>query len=144
MSKIKNPIMIYAAVWALCVLSYWLFAFCYDGWSWFDTYNLMTFYIILPIATLMSAFFTEMKHEIGLWRLAIIAGHSIMYAAAEWATFALSTAVGMSKIGSPTWFAFIPGLFLSAVGFIFGLAVHVLKKPTVTENMPDTNIDKSV
>lgn len=145
MSKIKNPIMIYAAVWALCVLSYWLFAFGSDSrWSWFDTYNLMAFYIILPLATLTSAFFTEIKHEIGLWRLAVIAGHGIMYAAAEWATFALSTAVGMSKIGSPTWFAFIPGLFLSAIGFILGLAVHVLKKPTGTKSMSDTNTDKSV
>ena len=143
-NKIKNPIIIYTAVWVLCVLLYWLFAFGYDGWSWFDTYNLMTFYIILPLATLTSAFFTEMKRDLGEWRLVVIAGHSIMYAAAEWATYALSTAVGMTKIGSPTWFAFIPGLFLSTVGFILWHAAHVFKKHTVTENSPDKNVNKSV
>lgn len=121
--------MIYAAVWTLCVLLYWLFAFGSNhSWSWFDTYNLMTFYIILPLTTLATAFFIELKHEIGAWRCAVIAVHGIMYAAAEWATFALSTAVGMTKIASPTWFAFIPGMFLSAFGFIWGLTVHVFKK----------------
>ena len=123
----KNPLIISAAVWVLCVLTYWLFAFGYDRWSWFDTYNLMTFYIILPLTTLATSFFIELKHEIGAWRCAVIAGHGIMYATAEWATFPLSTAIGLSHIGSPTWFAFIPGMFLSAFGFILGLMVHVFK-----------------
>ena len=112
---------IYMAVWSLCVLWFW---FGMSGGGWIMAYTILSFGVILPVTTLVISFRLEWKQNLGVWRWVSMGFFSVMYVAALWATFVLSTSLGVANIASPSLYTFLPGLCLSAVGIALGWLVR--------------------
>lgn len=112
---------IYLAVWTACVLWFWLGM---GGGGWIMAYTILTFGTILPVATLVTSFRLERKQDLGLWRWAVIGGFGMMYMGALWATFTLSTVLGIANIAPPSPLYTIAGLIPSAAGIALGWLVR--------------------
>lgn len=119
--KWKQSILAYIAVWTACVLWFWLGM---GGGGWIMAYTILSFGVILPIATLVTAFRLEWKQALGSWRWCVMGFFGIMYLAALWATFALSTYLGATNISAPPLYTFLIGLCPGAVGIALGWAVR--------------------
>jgi len=117
----KLSISAYLAVWAACVLWFWLGR---DGGGWIMAYTILSFGVILPITALMGAFRLEWKQELGRWRWAAMGFFSVMYVAALWATFVLSTHLEMANISTPPLYTFLIGLCPAAAGIALGWLVR--------------------
>lgn len=122
--KWKQSIIIYMVVWGACILWFWLGR---TGGGWIMAYTILSFGVILPVITLVAAFLLEWKQNLGYWRWAAMGFFSIMYVAALWATFVLSTALGVAKIGTQPLYGFLVSLCLSAVGIALGWLVRSRK-----------------
>lgn len=120
----KLSIWIYMAVWIICVLWFWLGM---SGGGWIMAYTILSFFVILPITTLVIAFRLEWKQNLGIWRWVSMGFFSIMYAAAMWATFVLSTFIGAANIAPPSLYILLVGLCLSAIGIALGWLVRSRK-----------------
>lgn len=124
LSNWKLSILIYMAVWIACVLWFWLDI---GGGGWIMAYTILSFGALLPITTLVIAFRLEWQQNLGIWRWAAMGFFSIMYVAAMWATFVLSTFLGAANIAAPSLFALLVGLCLSAIGITLGWLVRSKK-----------------
>lgn len=120
----KLSIIIYMAVWAACVLWFWLGM---SGGGWIMAYTILSFFVILPVMTLVTAFLLEWKQNLGYWRWIAMVFFSIMYVAALCATFVLSTFIGAANIASPSLYTLLVGLCLSAIGITLGWLVRTRK-----------------
>lgn len=120
-SKWKWNILAYMAVWCACVLWFWLGM---DGGGWIMAYTILSFGVILPITTLAVSFRLEWKQNLGYWRWGAMGFFGVMYMAALWATFVLSTRLGTANISAPPLYTFLIGLCPSAIGITFGWAVR--------------------
>ncbi len=124
MSEWKRSILLYMVVWTACVLCFW---FSMDGGEWIMAYTILSFGVCLPITTLIIAFRLEWKQDLGIWRWAAMGFLSIMYVAAVWATFALSTFLGAANIASPFFSTLLVGFCSSAIGMSLGWLVRSQK-----------------
>lgn len=122
--KWKRSIIIYMAVWAACILWFWLGM---SGGGWIMAYTILSFFVILPVMTLVTAFLLEWKQNLGYWRWIAMVFFSIMYVAALWATFALSTFIGAANIATPSLYTLLVGLCTSAIGITLGWLVRTRK-----------------
>lgn len=122
--KWKRSIMIYIAVWTVCVLWFWLGM---SGGGWIMAYTILSFFVILPVVTLVTAFMLEWKQNLGYWRWIAMGFFSIMYVAALCATFVLSTFIGVANIAAPSLYTLLVGLCLSAIGITLGWLVRTKK-----------------
>jgi len=125
-SKWKQSILICIAVWAACVLWFWLGM---GGGGWIMAYTILSFGVILPITTLVIAFRLEWKQDLSYWRWGAMGFFSLMYAAALWATFVLSTYLRVAKISTPPLYTFLIGLCPGAIGIALGRMVRSRKMP---------------
>lgn len=117
----KLSILIYMAVWTTCVLWFWLGM---GGGGWIMAYTILSFGVLLPITTLVTAFSLEWKQDLGIWRWAAMGFFSIMYAAALWATFVLSTFLRVANIAPPSLYILLVGFCPSAIGTTLGWLVR--------------------
>lgn len=122
--KWKQSIIVYMSVWVVCILWFWLGL---TGGGWIMAYTILSFGVLLPVMTLVSAFLLEWRQNLGYWRWAAMGFFSIMYTAALWATFVLSTSLGVANIVTPPLYAFLAGLCPSAVGITLGWLVRSRK-----------------
>lgn len=90
-------------------------------------YTILSFFVILPVMTLVTAFLLEWKQNLGYWRWIAMVFFSIMYVAALCATFVLSTFIGAANIASPSLYTLLVGLCLSAIGITLGWLVRTRK-----------------
>lgn len=120
----KFSVTIYAAVWAACILWFWLGR---SGGGWIMAYTILAFGVMLPVITLVAAFLLEWGQNLRIWRWAAMAAFGVMYLAALWATFALATFLGAANIGAPSPYAFLAGFCPAAVGIAAGWMVRVKK-----------------
>lgn len=120
-SKWKQSILAYAAVWTACVLWFWLGM---GGGGWIMAYTILSFGVILPVTTLVTAFRLEWKQDLGCWRWCAMGFFGVMYAAALWATFVLSTYLRVANISAPSPGAFLIGLCPGALGIALGWMVR--------------------
>lgn len=128
--KTVPSIIIYIAVWISCVLWFWLGM---SGGGWVMSYALLSFGVILPVTTLVASFRIEQKQNLGHWRWVAMGFFSLMYVAALWATFALSSFLQAVNITFPSPLTFIIGLCSSAIGIGFGWLVRNKK---ISLNVP--------
>ncbi len=117
----RRTILIYMAVWLACVLWFWLGR---GGGGWIMAYTILTFGLILPVTALVSAFTLEWRQNLGFWRWPAMGFFGVMYAAALWATFALSTLLNMTKIAAPSLYTVLAGLCPGAAGLALGWLVR--------------------
>lgn len=117
----KLSILIYMAVWIACVLWFWLGM---GGGGWIMAYTILSFGVLLPITTLVIAFHLEWQQDLGIWRWAAMGFFSIMYVAAMWATFVLSTFFGVANIATPSLYVLLIGFCPSAIGITLGWLVR--------------------
>ncbi|MBD5085096.1 MAG: hypothetical protein HDT33_08625 [Clostridiales bacterium] len=122
--KAIPSMIIYMAVWAACVLWFWLGK---SGGGWIMAYSILSFGVILPITTLVIAFRLEWKQDLGYWRWAAIGFFGIMYMAALWATIVLGTFLGAANISTPSLLMSLAGLCPSAIGIAIGWFVRSRK-----------------
>jgi len=87
-------------------------------------YTLLAFLVLLPFATLVTSFLLELRQDLGLWRLLVIVGYSILYTAAIYATFVLSTWLEVTNLAPPSPATLLMGLVLSVVGLALGWMVR--------------------
>lgn len=120
----KLSLLIYIAVWITCVLWFWLGR---SGGEWIMAYTILSFWVILPITTLVTAFRLEWKQNLGIWRWAAMGFFSIMYTAAFWATFVLSTFLRIANIAPPSLLTVLVGFCPSAIGIALGWLVRSKK-----------------
>jgi len=123
-SNWKRNILAYTAVWAACVLWFWLGM---GGGGWIMAYTILSFGVILPITTLVIAFRLEWKQNLGYWRWGAMGFFGLMYVAALWATFVLSTYLRVANISTPPLYTFLIGLCPSAIGIALGWMVRSRK-----------------
>lgn len=86
-------------------------------------YTILSFGVILPITTLVIAFRLEWKQDLGIWRWTAMGFFSIMYIAALWATFVLSTFLGVANIALLSLYTLLVGFCPSAIGIALGWLV---------------------
>jgi len=122
--KWKQSMLAYIAVWAACVLWFWL---SMGGGGWIMVYTILSFGVILPITTLVIAFRLEWNQDLGYWRWGAIGFFSLMYVAAQWATFVLSTYLRVANISTPPPYTFLIGLCPGAIGIALGWMVRSRK-----------------
>lgn len=128
----KLGLLIYMTVWVVCVLWFWLQLVVnkFSANSWFDTYNLIAFWLILPVVAFVTSFSLERKQGLGLWRVVAVMFFGVMYLVAVYATFTLATFFKILNIGSPAWYELLGGSIPSAVGIVAGCAMRNRKNQT--------------
>jgi len=97
------------------------------GGGWIMAYTILSFGVILPITTLVTAFRLEWKQDLGHWRWGAMGFFGLMYAAALWATFVLSTYLGVANISAPPLYTLLIGLCPGAIGIALGWMVRSRK-----------------
>lgn len=128
--QLIRPILSYLIIWLACVLWFWLGM---GGGGWIMAYTILSFSLILPITTLIIAFRLERRQDLRVWRWIALAFFSIMYMAALWATFVLSTFLKVTNISTPAPISFLFGLCPGIVGIALGWMVRTRK---VTAKIP--------
>lgn len=120
-SKQKACAMAYLSVWAVCVLWFWLGR---GGGGWIMAYTILAFGFLLPVSALTASFLLEREQNLGLWRWAVMGLSGLLYMAALWATFSLSTLLSLTKLAAPSPYYFLGGLCPSAIGIALGWAAR--------------------
>ena len=111
----------YLSVWALCVL--W-FGLGRSGGGWIMSYTILAFWFLLPVTTLITSFLLERGQDLGLRRWAAMGLFGLMYTAALWATFSLSTLLSHTRLDFPSPYYLLAGLCPSAIGIALGWAAR--------------------
>lgn len=122
--------MAYLSVWTLCVLWFWLGR---SGGGWIMSYTILAFWFLLPVTTLITSFLLERGQDLGLRRWAAMGLFGLMYTAAIWATFSLSTLLSHARLEFPSPYYLLAGLCPSAIGIALG---WVARKWNVSPRVP--------
>jgi len=110
------PLIVYSAIWILSVAFFWIFVHG-DALA----YGLGVFFLILPLAALVSSLLMGLRKAWGkrtwLFPLVPAAGHLL----ADYFTFKLANNLSQHKINTPDWTLLLPGLICGVAGTILGL-----------------------
>ncbi len=117
-------VLTYLVIWVLLLLLFWFM----DPGDAFG-YGLLTFWLVLPLATLVLSFLIGKDESWGQWRWAMLFFFGVMYLAMEYGTFTLANVLSAQQphvYPLPNWAAFFPGALCSAAGLALGSLVRVL------------------
>ena len=115
---LSTAIIVYLLLWLACILWFWL-SIPMSGGGIF-AYTLVVYYLTLPGAAAIVCALAGWRVELGRIRwLAPLAG-ALLYVAALWLTFSLSTLLGTANIAPVGLAAFLTGLVPGVVGFVCG------------------------
>lgn len=114
----------YLAIWALSIITFWL------GGESQDTigYTLTTFYLVLPITTLVISVFIGKDESWGNYKWLMPLFFGFMYMLAAYCTFSLANMVSFDKFNMPEIEDVLPGLIFSAIGLVTGFAIRKFSK----------------
>lgn len=120
----KNRIItigIYLVAWVLLIVLFWLGKGALQG----DPigYSLLAFYIILPVVTIVTAFFIGKDRMWGHSKWFMLIFYGIMYMLAEYATFSLSNMLfnEYSHFNVPEFGMIFAGAAMAALGIVIGI-----------------------
>ena len=112
---------IYLVAWVLLIVLFWLGKGALQG----DPmgYSLLAFYIILPVVTIVTAFFIGKDRMWGHSKWFMLIFYGIMYMLAEYATFSLSNMLHneYSNFNLPEFGMFFAGAAMAALGIVVGI-----------------------
>ncbi len=125
---------IYAIVWLLGLAFYWISrATGTLGGGMIMGYVTLVLYVALPLASLVSSALIGRAGDLAWWRLLVPLVSAVLYWLFTVATFALSTACGLTNIASADAFALVFGLVFSAIGLAVGWAFEGFRKSRCAE-----------
>lgn len=126
--KLSKLILIlsYLVIWAFEIIVFWL-----GGDLDAMGYALVTFYLVLPLSTIIISIFIG-KDEIWAnykWFMLLFFG--FMYMLASYATFSLENMVSFEKLHAPEITEMLPGILCSAFGMLIGHLAGLRKRHSV-------------
>lgn len=107
--NIKKFFLIYLVIWLLLILFFWIFSI-EDGFG----YNLIAFYIVLPVITFTLSVFIGKEDNNFKYILPFVFG--FMYMFAEYLTFSLANMISFSKVNIPEFSMIFIGTIISFIG----------------------------
>lgn len=115
---------IYLVAWVLLIVLFWLG----EGGALTGNemgYSLLAFYIILPVVTVVTAFFIGKDQMWGVSKWFMVIFYGIMYMLSEYATFSLSNMIynEYSHFNLPEFGMFFAGAIMAAIGIAVGMLV---------------------
>ncbi len=120
------PPLLFLGVWAVAIAVFWCFGSSRDAMG----YAILFFYLVLPVAILLTSFFIGLSPTFGHARYLMPLCYGVLYLLLEYATFNLANIVANGKISSwntPAWTLLLAGIILSAVGIGLGMLVRLRK-----------------
>ncbi len=105
----------YLVIWALCIVVFWL-----GGRGDAMGYSLVVLYLVLPVSTLIIAFFIGKDSKWGGSKWLMLLFFGFMYMLVPYATFSLSNMISFAHFNLPEIAAMLPGMALSAAGMAAG------------------------
>lgn len=113
---------IYLVAWVLLIVLFWLG----EGGALTGNemgYSFLTFYLILPVVTIVTAFFIGKDRMWGPSKWFMLIFYGIMYMLAEYATFSLSNMLHneYSNFNLPEFGMFFAGAAMAALGIVVGI-----------------------
>ena len=88
-------------------------------------YVILTLYIALPIAGIVSAFLIGRVADLGWWRLIALIAIAVLYVLHTVATFSFSNALGFTSIAPADLAVFMYRLIPAAIGLAVGWVVSL-------------------
>ena len=116
-------ISVYMGVWALLMILFWCFTPADAGIG----YSLLTFYLLLPVVTVVLSFLIGKDESWGRFRWGMIAFFAVMYLLMDYGTFSLANNLTFGKVNVPDFETLIPGAVCSAVGMAAGLIANLMQ-----------------
>ncbi len=128
-TRISRLILIlsYFAVWLVAVLSFWLF-----GREDVIGYTIMALYIILPVATFVTALLIGKNDYYGKWKWFSALLFGIMYMLAGSATFDAANTIAFHKINMPEFIMIPIDASVAMFGLVIGFGIYKLKSKKET------------
>ena len=117
------PILIYTAIWAMCILSFWILKGNLDA----AVYSIFVFWGILPITSFIISIIIGKDDFKILTKLGTIVLMGIMYMVCEYLTFSLLNMVTFDKINELDFSALFMGIGFSAIGMGIGCLAKFIK-----------------
>lgn len=124
---VKRAAIAYAAVWIVCVVSYWVQLFSGAG-SWIFGYTLCWMYVLLPLAAFAACAYVGWHQEAAAFPWVFILILTGAYVLAPIVTFGLSTALGLANIASGDFWLLFMGFVPGALGCICGQGARAIFK----------------
>lgn len=122
--KRLNPIISYLIVWLVMVVIFWV------GGSLDPLgFSIVSFYIVLPITTLIISFLVGKDKGRSNMKWLLTTFFGVMYMLANYTTFNLANMMWFRKFNYPDWDMILPGLIISAIGMAVGF-IYSRKKLT--------------
>ena len=118
----------YLIVWFLLIFLFW-FTDMAEG-SNVTGYALLAFYVILPVATLITSFLIGKDRLWGMSKWFMVIFYGVMYMLSEYVTFSLANMkyYNFSKINAPAFEMLIGGAVMAAVGIGLGMLFSKIRK----------------
>ena len=123
-------ICIYLGIWALSILTFWLFTGEQDGIG----YSLMVLYCIIPITTFILSFIIGKDKSWDFARYFMPIFFGVMYMLVEYATFSLANMTSFSKFNLPEFSMIVSGAVISYIGILFVLVANRIKNKKGVKN----------
>ncbi len=117
-------ILAYLVIWSLLLILFWWGMDPGDAFA----YGLVTFWVVLPITTLVLSFLIGKDGSWAHWKWAMLLFFGLMYLAADYGTFSLANTLSTGQLHQPEWAAFFPGALCSAAGLALGTLFRVLSQ----------------
>ena len=111
------PVLAYLVVWALLLALFWFGSAPDDAMG----YALIAFYVVLPVATLVTSALVGVDPTWGRLRWLVIPAFGVMFMLATYCTFDLANALAFDKVNLPNPGELIPGLVMAAIGYGLGV-----------------------
>ena len=116
------PLLMFLVIWAVIVTTFWL-----GGSGDAMGFSIVTFYLVLPVTTIITAFFVG-KDD---WKLpmkaGVVAGLAVMNMLAEYGTFSLANMLEFNKINMPEVGVLMSGVVIAAIGLGGGCLARVFR-----------------
>lgn len=117
------PILIYTAIWAMCILFFWIFSGATDA----AIFSIFVFWGILPITSLIISVIIGKDDFKPLAKTGTVILMGIMYMLCEYFTFSLANMVTFDKFNLISFDALFMGICFSAIGMGTGCLTKFIK-----------------
>lgn len=94
----RLPMVLYLAAWLFCVAWFWLGM---DGGGWIMAYTILVYWVILPVASLVSGFLLARREVLGRWVWVPMLAMGALNIAVPYVTFVLGTVLKVVNIAQP-------------------------------------------
>lgn len=117
------PILIYTAIWAMCILFFWVFNGATDA----AVFSIFVFWGILPITSFIISIIIGKDDFSPSTKIGTVVLLGVMYMLCEYFTFSLANMVAFDKFNLISFDALFMGVGFSAIGMGIGCLTKYLK-----------------